>query len=194
MPPLALRYNHTMKRALLHAAALSIMPFLASATVQACGPRDEIAFYEEDGGDVFEVSNKSQEPWSVTGLLLSLSGSRGRLVFDTADGGIGTSMYRPFSAVPSDVGFAGASPVDDGAEVIALKFSDFGPGKIFRFIIDVDDRLNEGSYGQATVSDAEIEGATAEAEMVRAGSEKIRATGAFGREGRAVIGDGGLCA
>ena len=160
----------------------------------ACGPKVEISFYEDSGGDVFEITNKSREGWSVASLVLSLTGSAGRLVFDTEDGGLGASMHQPFSADGRHVGFTGASPVTDGGEVVALKFSKFIPGQTFTFIVDVDDRLPESGWGQADVSHAEIEGATGEAMMVKPDGERTRAEGAFGGEGKAILGGGGLCA
>ncbi len=166
---------------------------VCAGTAEACGPRVEIEYYEGDGGDVFNIANKSQEPWSVASVVLSLVGSRGRVVFDTADGGAGTSMHRPFSANAGNVGFIGATPVDDGSRVVALKFSDFSPGKSFSFIVDVDAKSPSG-IDLPMVSDGDMEGATGEAEMVKASGDKVRATGAFGREGKAVIGEGGLCA
>ncbi len=185
-----LGYNPVMRPLLSTAVALSVlvMPALANA----CGPRVEVEFYESDGGDVFRITNKSQEPWSVAGLVLSLQPSRGRVVFDTADGGAGTSMHHPFNAITGNVGFTGASPIQDGDQVVALTFSDFPPGKTFTFVIDTDAKTPEG-YDKAMVSDYDMEGATGEAEMVK-GADKVRAKGVFGREGKAVIGEGGLCA
>lgn len=174
------------------AAALAALALAAPAA--ACGPRVEISFYEDSDGDLFEITNKSQENWRVASLVLTLTDSRGRLVFDTADGGPGASMYQPFSADGRHVGFLGASPVNDGDEVLALRFSDFGPGATFTFVVDVDDRLVDSPFGQATVSDAEIEGASGEARMVKPDGEEARAKGAFGREGKAMLGGGGLCA
>jgi hypothetical protein len=178
---------------LAFALAVPAAVLFSAAQALACGPRVEINFYEDGGGDVFEIVNKSQENWAVKSLVLSLSGSSGRLIFDTDGGGLGASMYQPFSAGASDVGFEGASPVTDGGEVVALRFSAFTPGKTFTFYVDVDDRLVESRYGQAMVTDEEIQGATGEAEMVHPSGESLRASGAFGREGKAIIGGGGLC-
>ena len=178
---------------MIPAILLSAAAMLGAAPAAACGPRVDINFYEDGGGDVFEITNKSQENWSVKSLVLSLTGSQGRLIFDTDGGGLGASKYQPFYAGANDVGFVGASPVTDGGELLALTFSAFVPGKTFTFYVDVDDRLVESSYGQAMVTDEEIQGATGEAEMVRPSGESLRATGAFGREGKAIIGGGGLC-
>ena len=191
IPPPALRYNRAMRPAFV-AAAISFIALLSPVLAEACGPRVELEFFESDGGDVFRVHNKSQEPWSVASLVISLNGSRGRVVFDTADGGAGTSMHHPFNAISGDVGFVGASHIKDGDQVVTLAFSDFPPGKSFSFVIDTDAKTPEG-YDKAMVSEYDIEGAGGEAEMVK-GADKVRAKGVFGREGKAVIGEGGLCA
>jgi hypothetical protein len=174
------------------AAAAATLLALSPVLAEACGPRVELEFYESDGGDVFKIHNKSQKPWSVASVVLSLVATRGRVVFDTADGGAGTSMYYPFHPGAGDVGFVGATPVGDGDRALALKFSDFGPGKTFTFTVDVDAK-SESGIDLPMVSDADMEGATGEAEMVK-GADKLRATGTFGRQGKAVIGEGGLCA
>ncbi len=189
-----MRYAALMLRSIFY---IFVLFMVLSRTAQACGPRVEIRFYEDSGGDVFEITNTSQEAWSVASLVLTLTGSAGRLVFDTADGGLGASMHQPFYASGGEVGFIGASPVDDGSEVLALKFSDFAPGKTFTFVVDVDDRLPsdwEGGYDQAHVSNAEIVGASGSASMVRNSGDQAQANGAFGAEGEAILGGGGLCA
>jgi len=189
-----MRYHFRMWRTLV----LSVLFGLGFAVrAEACGPRVEIRFYEDAGGDLFEIVNKSQEEWSLASLVLTLTGSAGRLVFDTADGGLGASMHQPFAAWngdgEGDVGYQGATPVDDGSEVVALSFTKFGPGKTFTFVVDVDDRL-EDAFGQAMVTDAEIAGASGAARMVKAGGEESRVNGVFLTRGVAVLGGGGLCA
>lgn len=186
-----LRYNPAM-RTLLIAAVFALSTFVVPIRADACGPRVAIEFQESDGGDLFKITNKSQEPWLVASLVLSLVDTLGRVVFDTADGGAGTSMHYPFHPLSANVGFIGATPVGDGDKALALRFSDFGPGKTFMFTVDVDAKSANG-IDLPMVSDADMEGATGEAEMVK-GADKARAKGTFGREGKAVIGEGGLCA
>lgn len=159
----------------------------------ACGPKVAIRFFESSDGDLFEVINASQEPWLIKSLTISLSGSNGRLIFDTADGGSGTSMHAPLEVVSGDVGFLGASAVDDGSEIVSLQFSGFTPGKTFLFAVDVDDRLGNSDFGQAVISGGELEGARASAQLSMAGDRKAHAKGIFGDNGEAKLGDGGLC-
>ncbi len=174
----------------LSVALLTLVPHGAIA----CGPRLLVEFYESSDGDLFEVTNKSEAPWSVKTLTLILSGSSGRLIFDTASGGPGASMPAPLNVVSGDVGFAGASQVDDGGEVVALTFSAFLPGRMFLFSVDVDDRLADSGYGQADVSDGEMEGASVHAEMVHANGRIARIKGAFDSHAIARLGGGELCA
>ncbi len=61
-----------------------------------CGERIEVAFFETDG-DIFEITNKSRGPMTLAQLTIRLTGSRGRLIFDTEFGGPGASMARPSS-------------------------------------------------------------------------------------------------
>lgn len=163
-----------------------------AAWAAPCGPEVEVWFVETDG-DFFVIKNKSREGWSLVSLIIRLTGSRGRVVFDTAEGGPGASMSHPFQPIESDVGFLGATPVGDGDEQVRLEFSDFAPGREFMFMIDVDDRLENSEYGQAIVSGDEIEGASAEAVLMTGSGAKSKAYGRFGNDARARL-RGGLCA
>ena len=166
---------------------------LAAGAAQACRPEIEIRFFESSDGDIFIVSNTSEEPWALISLAISLRGSLGRLIFDTALGGPGYSMSAPFAPVDNEVGFLGASPVDDGAKEVILRFSDFQPGRTFTFVVDVDDRLEISDFGRAVVSGPEIAGARARGALTMTGGETTDAKGKFGVDGRAML-RGGLCA
>lgn len=161
----------------------------------ACGPEVEIRFFEGDG-DLFVIRNLSQEPWALVTLVLSLTGSRGRLVFDTDYGGPGASEPSAFEAVegPPDkpVGLVGVPAVGDGAEALTLRFRAFLPGREFIFTIDVDDRLEDSDLGQAVVSGAEIAGAAARAMLTSPKGGTTDARGTFGADARARL-RGGLC-
>jgi len=165
--------------------------FWANAAA-ACGIDIKIRFFESSG-DIFAIKNASQELWYLVSLSIRLTGSRGRLVFDTEDGGPGVSMHEPFGAVDDTVGFISATPVDDGGEEVRLLFSDFRPGRSFMFVIDVDDRLENSDDGQAVVSGDEIEGANAQAVLTTKSGSQAKAKGRFGADGRARL-RGGVCA
>jgi len=158
----------------------------------ACGAKVEIQFFESDG-DIFAIRNKSEAPFALVSLVIRLTGSRGRLFFDTADGGPGESMPEAFAPVDNNVGFLGATAVNDGDEQVALRFSDFQPGRGFMFVVDVDDRLDNSDFGQAVISGDEIEGAGAEAFLSMKGGRASKVKGVFGPDGRALL-KGGVCA
>ena len=158
----------------------------------ACGERIEVAFFENDG-DIFEITNKSRGPMTLAQLTIRLTGSRGRLIFDTEFGGPGASMAQPFEPLAGEVGLKAACTVGDGDEVMQLEFSGFSPGRRFEFIIDVDDRMEGSEFGRSVVSGEEIQGAGAEAVMIRAGGGTSRIRGRFGPDGRALL-RGGVCA
>ncbi len=168
----------------------------AGAPAYSCGARVEVQFFDADG-DIFQITNKSEAPFALVSLLIRLTGSRGRLFFDTAEGGPGASMPVPFAAVvgvgESGVGFLGATAVNDGDEQVLLRFSEFGPGREFMFVIDVDDRLENSDFGQAIISGDEINGAGAEAVLILKGGRTSKVKGVFGTDGRALL-KGGVCA
>jgi len=183
-----------MVRFLLIPAILLVLSVARAVDASACGPRVEVRFLEDAGGDWFQIENASQEAWSIRSLTIVLSASRGRLVFDTAAGGEGASMHTPFEVIGGEgVGYLGATLVDDGSDVVTLTFSDFRPGRSFDFIVDVDDRLGDSDFGQAYVSGREIEGAQANADMITAGGRRARVQGEFRVDGDATLGDGGMC-
>lgn len=166
--------------------------YLAASGARACGPDIEVRFFEAADGDVFTIANRSEVPWTLVELEIRLDGSIGRLVFDTADGGPGFSMYRPFEAVDGEVELLSVPVVGDGAETVHLRFRGFQPGRRFLFVIDVDDRLEQSDFGQAVVSGAEITGAQARAELRMPGGATSSAKGWFGADARAVL-RGGVC-
>ena len=176
---------------------LAVVLMLSGATpAAACGGRVEILFFDSDG-DIFAIRNKSEPKLALESLVIRLTGSYGRVFFDTDFGGLGANMPTEFAAVSDvaggEVGFQGATPVDDGSEVVLLTFSKFLPGREFMFMVDVDDRLEDSEFGQAVVSGAEIEGAKAEAVLIMPGGHAAKAKGNFGDDGRALL-KSGVCA
>ena len=165
---------------------------LTANPARACGPKNEIRFMEASCGDIFIISNISQEPWALESITIHLTGSFGHLVFDTVEGGPGSSMHQPFGAVDNEVWLIAEPHVGDGDEEVRLQFRDFGPGKSFMFVIDVDDRLELSDFGQAVVSGREIQGASGAATLTQGGGTKSQAQGQFNIDGRALL-KGGLC-
>ena len=178
------------------AALVAVLILSAGTPAWACGAKVEVQFFES-AGDIFQITNKSEAPFVLVSLIIRLTGSRGRLFFDTAEGGPGVSMPEPFAPVAgtgeSDVGFLGATAVNDGDEQVLLRFSDFRPGREFIFVVDVDDRLENSDFGQAVISGDEIDGAGAEAVLILKGGRRSKVKGVFGTDGRALL-KGGVCA
>ena len=181
-----------MRRLGLAGALTAILIGLTVKPAWACGQEIEIRFMEASGGDIFIISNISQEPWSLESLTIHLAGSIGYLLFDTVDGGPGYSMPQPFGAVDNEVGLVAEPDVGDGDEEVHLQFRDFGPGKSFMFVIDVDDRLELSDFGQAVISGPEIQGAAGSATLTRGGDIKSQIRGQFEIDGRALL-KGGVC-
>ena len=172
----------------LLALGLTAAPFAA----RACGPEVVVSFYES-GPDVFVIENKSTEPWTLVSLEISLTGSAGRLVFDTDFGGEGASEPQQFEPVDGEVGLAALPKVADGAEHLSLAFHNFTPGRRFIFAIDLDDRLASSPGGQAVIDDGEIQGATVRGGLIHPGAGQGPAHGTFGTDGKAHL-RGATCA
>ena len=181
-----------MIRRFFTSVSLAALWLVSAHPAVACGERVEVVFFEADG-DIFEITNKSRGPMSLGSLTIRLAGSRGRLIFDTKFGGPGASMAQPFEPLSGEVGLKAATPVGDGSEMMRLKFSGFAPGRRFEFVIDIDDRMESSESGRAVVSGGEIEGAGAEAVLIRPDGATSRIRGRFRADGRALL-RGGVCA
>ncbi|MEK9673685.1 MAG: hypothetical protein VW268_14480 [Rhodospirillaceae bacterium] len=150
----------------------------------ACGPIIEVHFYES-GPDLWVIKNQSQEPWTLVTLEIILTGSNGKLVFDTEEGGLGYNSPYQFEAVDNDVGLAIVPKVTDGSEKLTLSFLSFEPGKSFMFTVDIDDRVGNSEWGQGHISGNEIHNTRAEALLTSKKFGKTVAKGAFGTDGKA---------
>ena len=173
-------------------AGLTVAAVIATAPALACGPQIEILFHEDSGGDVFLIENSSEDPWVLVSLEIDLKDSKGRVIFDTEDGGLGESMHTPFAAGDDHVGLITLPEIRDGDQEVFLQFNAFGPGRYFSFVVDTDDRLEEDSWGQAHVSGPEMSGARARAIVMMHDGSRTQARGRFNAQGQAVL-RGGLC-
>lgn len=143
---------------LLLAALVGVAPLVTQAA-PACGHGVSMVFTESAPRDRFEIRNGSSSGQSIQRLTLDLSGSAGRLIFDTVDGGTGVEVFQPFRVEQGEAKLKGLPAVQDGSDRITLDFSRFEPGQYFRFSIDVDDQLTASELGQIRVSGREMEGA-----------------------------------
>ena len=173
------------------AIGLTGVPAALAATMTvpalACGPMATVQFIESSPQDRFEIVNNSADDWSVARLELMLDGSAGALIFDTAGGGPGTSMYQPFGTGPSDIEALVPPTVGDGDTALTLEFAGFDPGHRFVFTIDVDDTLPFSANGRQRVTDSEIDGALAKALFHAPDGQEMALEGHFGPDGIAIV-------
>lgn len=174
-------------------AAVCLVIGLSSLPAFACGPAAIVEFTDDSPKDRFEIRNVSAGSWTLVAFTLQLEGARGDLVFDTAAGGEGLSVYQPFETAGSDVRLVRAPDVGDGDRRLDLGFEAFGPGGRFDFTIDIDDRLPRSEWGQTIVSGAEIEGAEVVAVFVGADGTESRQQGRFDSDSVARV-NSGACA
>jgi len=141
------------------AGLLGALPQVAVQAAPACVHAVSMVFTESAPRDRFEIRNDSSSGQRIQRLTLDLSGSAGRLIFDTVAGGTGVNVFQPFRVESGEARLSGTAVVQDGSERLELAFSRFGPGQRLVFSIDVDDRLTASDLGQTRVSGAEMAGA-----------------------------------
>lgn len=159
---------------------------------RACGPEVVIRFVDASP-DLFIIENKSLEAWTLLSLEFRMQNSRGRVVFDTDEGGPGANEPQQFAPVDNEVGLMGAPVVADGAEEMRLNFANFAAGRRFVFTIDVDDRLPDSQIDRAYVTGEEIAGAEVSGLLTHPQIGEGRAQGTFGSDGKAHL-RGAACA
>lgn len=128
---------------------------ILTGAVQAAecdGP--SLRFIESAPRDRFELSVGAQD---LHALTVDLRGSKGRLIFDTAQGGTGVEVFQPLR----DEGGINGAAVTDGAEVLTVALREGRAGSQAAFSIDVDDRLRTSDLGQIRVTGGEMAGAAA---------------------------------
>lgn len=118
-----------------------------------------LVFTESAPRDRFEVINDSSPGQRIQRLTLNLTGSAGRLIFDTAEGGTGVEVFQPFRVESGEARLSKTPVVKDGSDRLELTFTQFEPGQRLVFSIDVDDRLPASDLGQIRVSGSEMAGA-----------------------------------
>lgn len=174
------------------AGILGLLLGAAAGPARACGPEVVIQFMDSSP-DLFIIENKSLEAWTLLSLEFRMGNSRGRVVFDTDEGGPGAAEPQQFAPVDNEVGLMGAPVVADGAEEMRLNFANFAAGRRFVFTIDVDDRLPDSDMGRAYVTGEEIAGAEVSGLLTHPRIGEGRAQGTFGSDGKAHL-RGATCA
>lgn len=164
-----------------------LLAIATSGPALACGPAIEVAFTESAPTDLFRAANKSADQWSVTRLELSLEGSAGDLIFDTARGGEGIQAYADFTVGAGTANLKGVAAPSDGGRRLDLEFSQFSPGAYFDFAIDLDDRLTTSPYGQTRIAGGELAGARVAARFIGSNGATRELAGAFGANNVALL-------
>ncbi len=157
---------------------LGALPLMAQAAA-ACVHEVSLTFNESAPRDRFEIRNDSSAGQRIQRLTLNLSGSAGRLIFDTVEGGTGVEVFQPFRVDSGEARLSKTPVMQDGSDRLDLTFTRFDPGQRFVFSIDVDDRLTASDLGQIRVSGSEMAGALL--------SVVVGPTGGAGREAQARV-------
>ncbi|MEO1724658.1 MAG: hypothetical protein AAFR84_19960 [Pseudomonadota bacterium] len=119
-----------------------MISLLLATAMPVCGPTAEARFYEGAPVDRFEIAHLSPDGWSIEAVAIDLGPSAGRLVVDAVPGGAGFNVAQPFRAEAGAARLAEGQAVEDGDEVIALRFLHFPEAAEFRFSLDLDDRIS----------------------------------------------------
>ncbi len=117
----------------------------------------------------FSITNTSTAGEKVTGFGISLIAPFG---FDTVNGGFGvdnSTAFAPQAGSAAATGYTGPAAFSDGSTSIAFTFNDFGVGKSFVWLIDVD------QPNVATVLGNQLIGSTGYADF----SNGLRGLGVF---------------
>lgn len=112
-------------------------------------------------------------------IVIDLTPTAGRLIFDITAAGSGVEVFQPFELVAGGDIVTGASEVTDGDTALRLDVAAIAPGAEVAFTIDVDDTIGAR---EITVSGSEIAGGLVQ---ISAGADS--ATGVFGEDGVAQV-------
>jgi hypothetical protein len=181
--------NNSMSLSVVTALVASVTANAFPATVAAtenCAPLVQISFLEGAPVDRFIIKNSSEE-FEISAMEINLASSRGRLIFDTINGGAGVEVFQPYKTVAGSARLAQAVSVSDGSENVGVRFESFPAGADYTFSIDVDDRLTASELGQIRVSGSEMEGAQASFDLVGKKGVAKRVTTSFGKDNEANV-------
>lgn len=120
-----------------------------------------LRFVESAPKDSFHIENVGECSVGGVELVIDLSTSAGRLVFDVTDAGAGVEVYQPFQLVAGEDRVISAIPVTDGDDMAHLTLREMDPGDKVVFTVDVDDTLTTSELGRIRVTGSEINGGSA---------------------------------
>jgi len=117
----------------------------------------DLAVFFEEGApkDRFTLENVGDCAVTSASLLLDLSESQGKLIFDVSGEGAGVEVFQPLELVAGADVLSAIPVVEDGDEWMTMDVVDLQPGEVIAFTIDLDDTV--GSR-EITVSNDEILG------------------------------------
>ena len=162
---------------------LAAMTPVVCAASMAASADMRLRFVESAPKDSFHIENVGACAIGGVELVIDLSTSAGRLVFDVTDAGAGVEVYQPFQLVAGEDRVISAIPVTDGDDMAHLTLREMAPGDKVVFTIDVDDTLTTSELGQIRVTGSEINGASAT--VITSADGAISAN--FGRDAQAII-------
>ncbi len=135
-----------------------VIAFVCAFTTATAAKSDlRVRFVEGAPKDKFVIENTGDCAISDSRVLLDLSTSKGKLIFDVTSQGGGVNVFQPFELVEGGDALATLPSVVDGQSEIQLEISNLKPQGTIAFTIDVDDTIGQR---EITVSGAEIQGAT----------------------------------
>ena len=161
--------------------------FISTAAFAASCIQIDAKFYEGAPRDRFVIENNSSDKLSIESATVTLKGSKGKLIFDTIDGGKGVEVFQQFRSEESSAMLASKPQLKDGADTLALKFEHFDPKETYRFSLDVDDQLTNSELGQIRVSSSEMNGAQIQYVVADMKGKKHKISAVFGNNNSATL-------
>jgi len=161
--------------------------FISTVAFAASCIQIEAKFYEGAPRDRFIIENNSSDKLRIESATVTLKGSKGRLIFDTIDGGKGVEVFQQFRSEESSAMLASKPQLKDGADTLALEFAHFEPNETYRFSLDVDDQLTNSELGQIRVSSSEMMGAQIHYVVADMTGKKHKISAVFGSNNSATL-------
>lgn len=138
-----------------------------------------VSFHEGAPKDRFRLENTGSCTLRDSYVLLDLTSSQGRVVFDVTAAGQGVEVFQPFEVIEGAASLRSVPIVLDGQTEIMFDIAELAPSEAITFTIDVDDTLGRR---ETTVIGAEIEGA-----RVTLAQQGQLAQAVFSKEARATL-------
>lgn len=114
----------------------------------------EVNFIEGAPKDRFVITNTGECDLDNVNVIIDLSQSVGKLIFDTTGSGAGVEVFQPFEVTSGSIKSNNA--VKDGETTLDLLIASFLSGETASFTIDVDDTLQNSDLGNIRVAGSEM--------------------------------------